>query len=318
MHAYLTRSYWSPGIPFATVERAARNSLCFGLYERADGDQVGLTRVVTDHATFAYLCDVYVLEAHRGRGLGKLLMATVMAHPALTGARRDDARHARCAWSVRAVRLPRAAGRRCTHADPASRHVSDAARPPDGNAPYTAAHEKVLAAQPLMLATAIFALTACGSAPTREKPLERGRAADGARAGARRRRQFRQAVRGRHVLRRRQTCGGIFVRRARGAARHQGDHARWRTPAAARRDRPHLRGVGRRLHRGLLRPARARDLREFRTALPQPRHREGPVAQGAGARELGAARAGRPSAAAISRSSTSTRSCSTAPRCTTS
>ena len=73
---------------YATVERAARNSLCFGLYEKAGGSQVGLTRVVTDHAIFAYLCDVYVLEEHRGRGLGKFLMKTVMAHPALTGARR--------------------------------------------------------------------------------------------------------------------------------------------------------------------------------------------------------------------------------------
>ena len=88
MHAYLTRSYWSTGIPFETVARAARNSLCFGLYEKAGGRQVGLTRVVTDHATFAYLCDVYVLEEHRGRGLGKLLIGTAMSHPALTGARR--------------------------------------------------------------------------------------------------------------------------------------------------------------------------------------------------------------------------------------
>ena len=88
MHAYLARSYWSPGIPFAIVERAARHSLCFGLYERSTGRQVGLARIVTDHATFAYLCDVYVLEEHRGRGLGKFLMRTVMAHPALTGARR--------------------------------------------------------------------------------------------------------------------------------------------------------------------------------------------------------------------------------------
>jgi GNAT superfamily N-acetyltransferase len=88
MHAFLTRCYWSPGIPLATVERAARHSLCFGLYEKASGRQVGLTRVVTDHATFAYLCDVYVLEEHRGRGLGKLMMRTVMAHPSITGARR--------------------------------------------------------------------------------------------------------------------------------------------------------------------------------------------------------------------------------------
>src|SRR5688572_10309914 len=88
MHAYLTRSYWSPGIPFAIVERAARNSLCFGLYEKATGNQVGLARVVTDQATFAYLCDVYVLEEHQGRGLGKFMMRTVLAHPALAAARR--------------------------------------------------------------------------------------------------------------------------------------------------------------------------------------------------------------------------------------
>jgi len=88
IHAYLTRSYWSPGIPLATVEQAARNSLCFGAYEKATGAQVGFTRVVTDHATFAYLCDVYVLEAHRGHGLAKRMMREVMAHPVLTSARR--------------------------------------------------------------------------------------------------------------------------------------------------------------------------------------------------------------------------------------
>ena len=89
MHAYLTRSYWSPGIPYEIVAQAARNSLCFGVYEKTSGEQVGLTRVVTDHATFCYLCDVYVLEGHRGRGLAKWMMREVMAHPALTGARRS-------------------------------------------------------------------------------------------------------------------------------------------------------------------------------------------------------------------------------------
>ena len=69
-----------------------RNSLCFGVYETASGAQVGLARVVTDHATFAYLCDVYVLEEHRGHGLGKCMMREVMAHPALT---RRAPRHAR-------------------------------------------------------------------------------------------------------------------------------------------------------------------------------------------------------------------------------
>jgi ribosomal protein S18 acetylase RimI-like enzyme len=88
MHAYLTRSYWSPGILFEIVARAAKNSLCFGVYESASGAQVGLTRVVTDYATFAYLCDVYVLEEHRGRGIAKRVMREVMAHPALAGARR--------------------------------------------------------------------------------------------------------------------------------------------------------------------------------------------------------------------------------------
>ena len=88
IHTYLTRSYWSPGIPLATVEKAAGNSLCFGVYEKATGAQVGFARVVTDHATFAYLCDVYVLEQHQGHGLGKRMMREAMAHPVLTGARR--------------------------------------------------------------------------------------------------------------------------------------------------------------------------------------------------------------------------------------
>ena len=87
IHAYLTRSYWSPGIPRDIVERALRHSLNIGVYA-PDGAQVGLSRVVTDFATFAYLCDVYVLEEHRGRGLSKAMMSVVMAHPALAGARR--------------------------------------------------------------------------------------------------------------------------------------------------------------------------------------------------------------------------------------
>lgn len=88
IHAYLTRSYWSPGVPREIVARAAANSLCFGLYESATRAQVGFARVVTDYATFAYLCDVYVLEVHRGRGLSKWMMRECLVHPALTGARR--------------------------------------------------------------------------------------------------------------------------------------------------------------------------------------------------------------------------------------
>ncbi|MEK8030842.1 GNAT family N-acetyltransferase [Ideonella sp. DXS29W] len=86
IHAYLTRSYWSPGISRELVERAAANSLCFGLY-RGD-EQVGYARVVTDQATFAYLCDVYVLEAHRGQGLSKWMMQSIQSHPGLQHLRR--------------------------------------------------------------------------------------------------------------------------------------------------------------------------------------------------------------------------------------
>ena len=96
IHDYLTQSYWSPGIPRATVERAARNSMAFGVYyvpAVADGrsdkwEQVGFGRVITDRTTFAYLADVFVLEAHRGRGLGVWLVETISAHPELQGLRR--------------------------------------------------------------------------------------------------------------------------------------------------------------------------------------------------------------------------------------
>jgi GNAT superfamily N-acetyltransferase len=86
VHAFLTQSYWSPGIPMAVVERAIANSLCFGLFYQAS--QVGFARVVTDKATFAYLGDVYVLDAHRGTGLSKWLMEVITRHQDLQGLRR--------------------------------------------------------------------------------------------------------------------------------------------------------------------------------------------------------------------------------------
>jgi len=86
IHAYLSRSFWAEGIPKDTVARSLANSLCFGLFDEAA--QIGLARVVTDRATYAYLCDVYVLESHRTRGLGKWLIETVMAHPDVQGLRR--------------------------------------------------------------------------------------------------------------------------------------------------------------------------------------------------------------------------------------
>jgi GNAT superfamily N-acetyltransferase len=87
IHDFLAnRSYWATGRPLAVVRRSLEQSLCFGLYEQ--GRQVGFARVVTDRATFAWLCDVFVLEAYRGRGLSKWLLGCVMSHPALRGLRR--------------------------------------------------------------------------------------------------------------------------------------------------------------------------------------------------------------------------------------
>jgi GNAT superfamily N-acetyltransferase len=87
IQSYLSRSYWSAGIPLEIVERAVRGSLCFGAYD-ATGAQVGLVRLISDQATFCYVCDVYVLEEHRGRGLSKAMLAMAMDDPRLRGLRR--------------------------------------------------------------------------------------------------------------------------------------------------------------------------------------------------------------------------------------
>jgi ribosomal protein S18 acetylase RimI-like enzyme len=85
IHAYLTRSYWAEGIPQELVARSLAGSLCFGLEGES---QIGLARVITDRATFAYLCEVYVLEQYQGKGLGRWLTETVMSHSVLQGLRR--------------------------------------------------------------------------------------------------------------------------------------------------------------------------------------------------------------------------------------
>ena len=87
VHGELARTYWSPGIPRAVVEKAAENSMVFGIY-RASGEQVGFARLVTDNATFAYLCDVVVTGTQRGKGLGKWLNECIVSHPDLKGLRR--------------------------------------------------------------------------------------------------------------------------------------------------------------------------------------------------------------------------------------
>lgn len=86
IHGYLSRSYWAAWRPRAVTERSLRNALCFGLYHNEL--QVGLARVITDYATFAWLCDVFVLEEHRGQGLGVWLIEMVVSHPDLRGLRR--------------------------------------------------------------------------------------------------------------------------------------------------------------------------------------------------------------------------------------
>lgn len=86
VHHYLSnQSYWAKGIPIAIVQKSITNSLCFGVYK--DGQQIGFARWITDGATFAYLCDVYIEEAFRGLGLSKKLMSLMMFHPNLQGLR---------------------------------------------------------------------------------------------------------------------------------------------------------------------------------------------------------------------------------------
>ena len=85
-HAYLTGSYWAEGIPLATVARSIEGSFCVAVLYR--GVQIGFARIVSDFATFAYLADVYVLEAHRGRGVAQAMLAYLVAHPRLQGLRR--------------------------------------------------------------------------------------------------------------------------------------------------------------------------------------------------------------------------------------
>ncbi len=88
IHRWISEeSYWAPGRSRQTVAASVQASLNFGIYAD-DGEMVGAARVVTDFATFGWLCDVFVIDEHRGRGLGKALMAAVADHPELTGLQR--------------------------------------------------------------------------------------------------------------------------------------------------------------------------------------------------------------------------------------
>jgi len=85
IHGFLAGSYWATGIPREVVERSVRHSLCFAAF---DGErQVGFARVISDRATYAYVADVFVLESHRGLGIGKRLMTAITNHPELQNLR---------------------------------------------------------------------------------------------------------------------------------------------------------------------------------------------------------------------------------------
>lgn len=88
MHQWLNEdAYWSSGIPFETMDKGFKNSIAFGVFTRS-GALVAMARMITDKATFAYLADVYVDPAHRGKGLSKWLIQVIMNHPDLQGLRR--------------------------------------------------------------------------------------------------------------------------------------------------------------------------------------------------------------------------------------
>lgn len=87
IHGFISNSYWAQGMPAALLQKALSNSLCFGVFDK-DNQQLAFARLITDKATFAYLADVFVLESHRGLGLSKMMMATIMEHPDLQGLRR--------------------------------------------------------------------------------------------------------------------------------------------------------------------------------------------------------------------------------------
>jgi GNAT superfamily N-acetyltransferase len=86
IHNFLTHSYWAEGIPIETVQKSIENSLSFGVFHL--GKQIGFARMITDKATFAYLADVFIDEAYRGKGLSKWLMEEILNHPDLQGLRR--------------------------------------------------------------------------------------------------------------------------------------------------------------------------------------------------------------------------------------
>jgi len=81
----LQASYWASTRSETAIRRSIENSLCYGVYERASGAQIGFARIVTDGATFAWLCDVVIDAGHRNRGLGKRLVEVILSDSRLNG-----------------------------------------------------------------------------------------------------------------------------------------------------------------------------------------------------------------------------------------
>ena len=124
IHEFLTNCYWARGIPREVVSRSIEHSLCFGIYDesraqlphpasaaRPGAPQVGFARVISDFATFAYLGDVFVLDAYQGRGLARWMMESIVDHPRLEGLRRwilvtRDAHGLYSKFGFRAVKAP--------------------------------------------------------------------------------------------------------------------------------------------------------------------------------------------------------------------
>lgn len=90
IHQFLKQAYWSREIPKEILQRAIKNSLCFGVYD--EKKQIGFARVISDFSTFGYLADVFMIETYRGKNLAKWLMQTIFSHPDLQGLR---------CWSLR-------------------------------------------------------------------------------------------------------------------------------------------------------------------------------------------------------------------------
>ena len=86
-HWLTTEAYWSKGKPRHLFDRAIAHSTCFGAF-LPSGEQAAFARIVSDHATFAYLCDVFVFPEHRGKGISTAIMDTIMAHPSTQYVRR--------------------------------------------------------------------------------------------------------------------------------------------------------------------------------------------------------------------------------------